>query len=57
MHSFNRLNREYLESRSGAQRLVATYFPFSQFLSGVAGVIVLGVGAGMIRDGRLTAGA
>jgi len=57
VRSFNRLNREYLESRSGAQRLVALYFPFSQFLSGVAGVIVLGVGAGMIRDGRLTTGA
>jgi ATP-binding cassette subfamily B protein len=57
VRSFDRLNREYLESRSGAQRLVALYFPFSQFLAGVAGVIVLGVGAGMIGDGRLTAGA
>nr|WP_285599118.1 ABC transporter transmembrane domain-containing protein [Kineosporia sp. NBRC 101731] len=57
VHSFQQLNREYLESRSGAQRLSAMYFPFSQFLAGVAGVIVLGVGAGMIRDDRLTNGA
>nr|WP_269327483.1 ABC transporter ATP-binding protein [Kineosporia mesophila] len=55
--SFRQLNREYLESRSGAQRLSAMYFPFSQFLAGVAGVIVLGVGSGMIRDGRLSTGA
>jgi len=57
VRDFEGLNRQYLESRAGAQRLVAVYFPFSQFLSGVAGVIVLGVGVGMIRDGRLTTGA
>ncbi len=45
VRSFDRVNRDYLESRAGAQRLVAMYFPFSQFLAGVAGVIVLGVGA------------
>ena len=31
---FHRLGRDYLESRVAAQRLVATYFPFVQFLSG-----------------------
>ena len=44
--------RDYLESRVGAQRLVATYFPFVQFLSAVADAIVLGVGAGLIHVGR-----
>ncbi|HTU30613.1 MAG TPA: ABC transporter ATP-binding protein [Solirubrobacteraceae bacterium] len=57
MRRFHRLGAEYLTSRLAAQRLVATYFPFVQLLSGFAGVIVLGVGAGMIRDGRLTPGA
>ena len=39
---FRRLGRDYLESRVAAQRLVAIYFPFVQFLSGVADAIVLG---------------
>ncbi len=46
-----------MESRVAAQRLVATYFPFVQFLSAVADALVLGVGASLIRDGSLTAGA
>jgi ATP-binding cassette subfamily B protein len=54
---FRRLGREYLESRVAAQRLVALYFPFVQFLSGIADVIVLGVGAGLIASGQLTSGA
>jgi ATP-binding cassette, subfamily B, bacterial len=54
---FHELGTDYLESRVAAQRLVATYFPWVQFLSGIASVIVLGVGASMIRDGQLTAGA
>lgn len=54
---FRRLGRDYLGSRIAAQRLVATYFPFVQFLSGIAGAIVLGVGAVLIHDGRLTTGA
>jgi ATP-binding cassette subfamily B protein len=54
---FHRLGTDYLESRVSAQRLVATYFPWVQFLSGIAGVIVLGVGASMIGAGRLTTGA
>ena len=54
---FHRLGREYLDSRVAAQRLVATYFPFVQFLSGIADVIVLGVGAGLIASGDLTTGA
>ena len=54
---FRRLGRDYLESRVAAQRLVAVYFPFVQFLSGVADAIVLGVGAGLIASGHLTSGA
>jgi ATP-binding cassette subfamily B protein len=54
---FHRLGREYLESRVGAQRLVATYFPFVQFLSAAADAIVLGVGASLIASGHLTSGA
>ncbi len=53
---FHHLGRQYLEARLAAQRLVATYFPFVQFLSGVADAIVLGVGAGLIASGRLTVG-
>jgi ATP-binding cassette, subfamily B, bacterial len=53
---FRRLGRDYLESRVGAQRLVSIYFPFVQFLSSLADVIVLAVGAQMIHEGRLTTG-
>ncbi|SDI84128.1 ATP-binding cassette, subfamily B [Frankineae bacterium MT45] len=54
---FHRLGLDYLTSRIAAQRLVATYFPFVQFLSAVADAIVLGVGAGLISQGHLTTGA
>jgi ATP-binding cassette subfamily B protein len=54
---FRKLGYEYLESRVAAQRLVATYFPFVQFLSSVADAIVLGVGAGLIARGQLASGA
>jgi ATP-binding cassette, subfamily B, bacterial len=54
---FHRLGRDYLDSRVAAQRLVATYFPFVQFLSGAADAIVLGVGAGLVSSGDLTSGA
>ncbi len=54
---FHRLGHDYLESRVAAQRLVATYFPFVQFLSSVADAIVLGVGAGLIASGHLATGA
>ena len=54
---FHRLGLDYLESRVAAQRLVATYFPFVQFLSAAADALVLGVGAVLIRNGSLTVGA
>ena len=53
---FRKLGDDYLESRVGAQRLVSIYFPFVQFLSSLADVIVLAVGAQMIHEGRLTTG-
>jgi ATP-binding cassette subfamily B protein len=54
---FHGLGRSYLESRVAAQRLVATYFPFVQFLAGLADAIVLGLGAVLIANGHLTSGA
>ncbi len=54
---FHRLGRAYLDTRVAAQRLVATYFPFVQFVSAVADAIVLGVGARLIASGDLTSGA
>jgi ATP-binding cassette subfamily B protein len=57
MHQFHRLGRSYLETRVAAQRLVATYFPFVQFMAAVADAIVLGVGARLIQTGNLTPGA
>jgi ATP-binding cassette subfamily B protein len=54
---FHQLGSEYLEARLGAQRLVAIYFPFVQFLSNAADAIVLGVGASLIASGHVTPGA
>ena len=54
---FHRLGNDYLESRVAAQRLVAVYFPFVQFLSNIADVIILGVGAGLVARGELASGA
>ena len=54
---FHRLGRSYLDARVAAQRLVAMYFPFVQFMAAVADAIVLGVGAQLIASGRLTSGA
>jgi ATP-binding cassette subfamily B protein len=57
MSQFHRLGRSYLDTRVAAQRLVATYFPFVQFMAAVADAIVLGVGARLIETGHLTSGA
>ncbi len=57
MARFHQLNGNYLDTRVQAQRLVATYFPFIQFLSGIDDIIVLGVGAGLVTTGHLTTGA
>ena len=46
----------YLQARVGAQRLVALYFPFVEFLSGVAGAAVIAGGAYFVRHESLTPG-
>ena len=46
----------YRASRLRAQRYIATYFPFVEFLSEVAAAVVLAVGAARVRDGSLTPG-
>jgi ATP-binding cassette, subfamily B, bacterial len=53
---FHRLGRRYYDGRVLAQRTIATYFPFVLFLSAIADVIVLGVGAHLIEQGRLSTG-
>jgi ATP-binding cassette subfamily B protein len=53
---FHRLGRAYYDGRAKAQRTIATYFPFVLFLSAIADVIVLGVGAHLIEQGRLSTG-
>jgi ATP-binding cassette subfamily B protein len=47
----------YRDARMHAQRLVAVYFPFVDFLSDVATALVLGAGSVLVADGSLTAGA
>ena len=54
---FHLLGGDYLDTRVAAQRLVATYFPFVQFLAACADAVALGVGAGLIWAGQLTSGA
>jgi ATP-binding cassette subfamily B protein len=53
---FRKVAGQHLEARVTAQRLVATFFPFVEFLSEVAGAVVLGYGATLIDRGLLTPG-
>ncbi len=53
---FHRLSDRYLDARLRAQRLISLYFPFVQFLSVVAAVIVLGVGSVLVAHHRLSVG-
>ncbi|WP_448613356.1 ABC transporter ATP-binding protein [Modestobacter sp. URMC 112] len=46
----------YRDVRLRAQRYIATYFPFVEFLSEVAAAAVLAVGAARLAGGTLTAG-
>ncbi len=48
--------RAYRDVRLRAQRYIATYFPFVEFLSEVAAAAVLGVGAARLSAGTITAG-
>jgi ATP-binding cassette subfamily B protein len=54
---FARRSDAYRVSRNRAQRYIATYFPFVQFLSVVAAALVLAIGGRMVTAGTLTAGA
>jgi ATP-binding cassette subfamily B protein len=53
---FRRLAGSYLTARVGAQRLVAIYFPFVEFLADIGAVLVLGVGSVLIARHSLSAG-
>ena len=53
---FRQVAGSYLDARVRAQRLVALYFPFVEFLSEVADVVVLGVGSVLISHGSLSTG-
>nr|WP_323746921.1 ABC transporter ATP-binding protein [Catenulispora pinisilvae] len=46
----------FRDSRLYAQRLMATFFPFVEFLSVVASAAVLFLGSHQVRDGALSAG-
>ncbi|NUP32785.1 MAG: ABC transporter ATP-binding protein [Streptomycetaceae bacterium] len=50
-------SRDYYDSRLTAQRYIAMYFPFGQFLSNVAAALALIVGAHRVGAGTMTAGA
>ncbi len=54
---FSRRSDDYRVTRTRAQRYIATYFPFVQLLSNVAGALALIVGGHLVRSGSLTAGA
>ncbi|MDQ6613280.1 MAG: ABC transporter ATP-binding protein/permease, partial [Actinomycetota bacterium] len=53
---FRQVAGRYLDARIQAQRLVALYFPFVEFLSEIAVAVVLGVGSVLVGNGSLTAG-
>ncbi|GAA5194863.1 ABC transporter ATP-binding protein [Rugosimonospora acidiphila] len=54
---FSGRSNDYRVSRTRAQRYIAIYFPFVQFLSSSAGALALVVGAHLVHAGSLTAGA
>jgi ATP-binding cassette subfamily B protein len=54
---FEKLSSAYRDSRLGAQKAIATYFPGVELLSEVAIALLLGVGASRVREGSLTTGA
>jgi ATP-binding cassette subfamily B protein len=54
---FRQVATEYLDARMDAQRLVATYFPFVEFLSEVASAAVLGLGAYLVAHHGVTPGS
>jgi ATP-binding cassette subfamily B protein len=53
---FATLAWSFRDSRLRAQRYMATFFPFVEFLGTLSTASVLAVGAGQVRSGTLTAG-
>jgi ATP-binding cassette subfamily B protein len=53
---FESVSREYLDARLGAQRLVAIYFPFVEFLSEITGALVIGAASVFVSQGSLSVG-
>jgi ATP-binding cassette, subfamily B, bacterial len=54
---FRQVATEYLDARMDAQRMVATYFPFVEFLSEVAAAAVLGLGAYLVAHHGVSPGS
>ena len=57
MEQFREVASQHREARLDGTRVSSTYFPFVEFLSVVATVLVLGVGGPMVRSGELDDGA
>ncbi|WP_439033052.1 ABC transporter ATP-binding protein [Gordonia terrae] len=53
---FARRSAEWVEARMVSQRAIATYFPLIQLMSDIATAVALGVGAGQVASGSLSAG-
>ncbi|MFB9377994.1 ABC transporter ATP-binding protein [Kineococcus gynurae] len=53
---FHERGAAYFRSRLRAQRFIALYFPFVQFLNGVTAAVVLVVGVGLVRAGSISVG-
>lgn len=56
LSEFREVSRNYLDERILAIRTWSSFFPAFRFLSAVGGALVLGFGARMVVDGRLTLG-
>ena len=54
---FTEIASDYSDARVNAQRLVAIYFPFVDFLSDIATCIVLGAGSVLVANGSLSVGS
>ena len=57
MSGYRQVTGEYLDARLDSQRISSLYFPFVELMSVAANVVVLGVGAGLIADNKLSPGA
>jgi len=53
---FEQVASGYRDARVRAQRLVAIYFPFVDFLSAAASAVVLGVGSAFVANGSMNVG-